>query len=121
MSSPQQAPYRLPQPLSATGEVTFDPVTRSLLARPAETGLAWLIWQQGHQAMIRDDGSISGPRAVYARLGHRDVGRGEAVRDQWLRFQLNDADYRMLAREGVHAICTVDRQTGNILGVRFIG
>jgi hypothetical protein len=43
------------------------------------------------------------------------------VRDGWLRFQLDDADYRALAREGVSAICTVDKQTGNILAVRFIG
>jgi hypothetical protein len=56
-----------------------------------------------------------------ARVGRRDVGRGEAVRDGWLRFQLDDADYRQLAHEGVSAICTVDRQTGDILGVRFIG
>jgi hypothetical protein len=122
MSSPQPVSYRLPQPLSATGEVTHDPVTRSVFVRPAERGLAWLVWQQGHQAMIRDDGSISGPRTVLARLGNRDVGRGEAVRDGWLRFQLEDADYRKLARqEGVHAIVTVDRQRGTILSVRFIG
>jgi hypothetical protein len=122
MSSPQPVSYRLPQPLSATGQVTFDPVTRSLLVRPAERGLAWLIWQQGHQAMIRDDGGISGPRTVWARLGNRDVGRGEAVRDGWLRFQVADADYRSLTRqEGVHAIVTVDRQAGTILAVRFIG
>jgi hypothetical protein len=36
-----------------------------------------------------------------ARVGRRDVGRGVAVRDGWLRFQLDDADYRQLAREGV--------------------
>jgi hypothetical protein len=113
---------RLPQPLSVTGQVTFDPVSRSLLARPAETGLGSLIWRQGHQAMMEDGGSITGPPAVYARVaGRGEVGRGEAVRDQWLRFQLNDADYRALAREDVSAICTVDKQTGNILSVRFLG
>jgi hypothetical protein len=113
---------RLPQPLSVTGRVTYDPVTRSLLAKPAEAGLGSLIWRQGHQALMEDDGSISGPPAVYARVaGKGEVGRGEAVRDQWLRFQLNDADYRALAREDVSAICTVDRQTGNILAVRFLG
>jgi hypothetical protein len=83
--------------------------------------LGSLIWRQGHEALMRDDGSLGGPSAVFARLGGRDVGRGEAVRDQWLRFKLDDADYRALAREGVSTICTVDRQTGHILGVRFIG
>jgi hypothetical protein len=117
------APPQLPQPLSTTGQVTFDPVTRSVLVRPAEPGLAWLIWRQGHQAMLDDAGSFNGPRPVYARLGNRDVGRGEAVRDGWLRFQLdNDADYQHLARqEGVHAILTVDKRVGTILAVRFIG
>jgi hypothetical protein len=116
------ATVRLPQPLSVTGQVTFDPVTQSLLTKPAETGLGSLLWRQGYQAMMRDDGSFGGPPAVYARVaGRGDVGRGEAVRDQWLRFQLDDPVYRQLAREGVSAICTVDRQTGNILAVRFLG
>lgn len=54
---------QLPQPLSVTGRVTHDPVTRSLLAKPAESGLGWLIWQQGHRAMMQDDGSLGGPPA----------------------------------------------------------
>jgi hypothetical protein len=69
------APARLPQPLTATGEVTHDPVTQSLLVRPAERGLAWLIWQHGHSAMMQDDGSVRGPRPVYARWGNRDVAK----------------------------------------------
>jgi hypothetical protein len=72
--------------------------------------------------MMQDDGSFGGPSAVFARVaGRGEVGRGEAVRDGWLRFQLNDADYRQLAREGVSAIVTVDKQVGTILSVRFIG
>ena len=81
----------LQQPL-ATGQVTHDSVTRSLLVKPAERAWAWLIWQRGHTALMQDDGSINGPRPVFARLGHRDVGRGEAVRDGWVRFKLSDAD-----------------------------
>jgi hypothetical protein len=111
---------QLPQPLSVTGQVTFDPVTRSLLAKPAEAGLGSLLWRRGHEALMQNDGSIGGPSPVFARLGGRDVGRGEAVRDQWLRFQLGDADYRQLAGEGLSAIATVDRRTGHILGVRFL-
>jgi hypothetical protein len=115
---------RLPQPLSVTGRVTFDPVTRSLLAKPAEPGLGSLIWRQGHEAMMGDvHGALAAhPPAVYGRIGHRDVGRGEPVRDGWLRFQLNESDYRQLTRQdGVHAILTVDKQVGHILSVRFIG
>ena len=100
-------------------------MTRSLFAKPAESGLGSLIWRQGHEALSRDDGttaSYGGAPPVYGRVaGRGDVGVGVAVRDQWLRFKLADEDYRALAREGVQAICTVDRQTGHILGVRFLG
>lgn len=113
---------RLPQPLSVTGRVTFDPVSRSLFAKPAEPGLGSLIWRQGHEALMQADGSLSDPSPVFARVaGRGEIGHGEAVQDQWLRFQLSDTDYRALAREGVSAICTVDRQAGVILGVRFLG
>jgi hypothetical protein len=114
-------PARLPQPLTATAELTHDPVTQSLLVRPAERGLAWLIWQHGHSAMVQATGSINDPRPVFARWGSRDVAKGEAVRDGWLRFELPAADYRVLAREGVQALFTVDRQSGALLSVRFIG
>jgi hypothetical protein len=113
------APTQVPQPLSATGKVTFDPVTRSVLVKPAQPGLASVIWRLGHLAMMND---AYGPPAIYARLGNREVGRGEAVRDGWLRFQLANDDYQHLAHQvGVHSILTVDRQTGAILAVRFIG
>ena len=114
---------QLPQPLSATGQVTFDPVTRSLLVKPAERGWAGLIWDRGHAALMQDDGSsLAGPRPVFARVaGRGEIGRGEAVRDGWLRFQLSDADYRALARPDTSAIFTVDKQLGTILAVRFIG
>jgi hypothetical protein len=45
---------------------------------------------------------------------------GGPVRDGWLRFKLNDADYRQLASEGLSAIVTVDREAAQILGVRFL-
>jgi hypothetical protein len=73
--------------------------------------------------MMEDAGGVNGPQAVFARVaGKGDIGRrGEPVRDGWLRFALDDDDYRALAREGVSAICTVDKQAGHILAVRFIG
>ena len=116
---------QLPQPLSVTGEVTFDPETRCLFARPKEKGLGSLIWRAGHEALSQDDGTTASYGAapvVYGRVaGRGDVGVGVAVRDQWVKFQVDDATYRALARDGVQAICTVDRQAGTILGVRFIG
>jgi hypothetical protein len=52
--------------------------------------------------------------------GRRELARGEPVRDGWLRFKLNDADYRPLAgRQNLSAIVTVDREAGTVLGVRF--
>ena len=111
----------LQQPL-ATGQVTHDSVTRSLLVKPAERAWAWLIWQRGHTALMQHDGSINGPRPVFARLGHGDVGRGEAVRDGWVRFKLSDADYRQLAGESdLGAIVTVDRGTSRLFGVALCG
>jgi hypothetical protein len=71
---------------------------------------------------MQNDGSVGGRSPVFARVaGRGEIGHGEPVRDQWLRFQLGDADYRALAHEGVSAICTVDRQAGTILSVRFLG
>jgi hypothetical protein len=59
---------------------------------------------------------------VYAHgPDRREIARGQAVRDGWLRFKLNDADYRQLAGEGLSAIATVDRATGRIMGVKFLG
>jgi hypothetical protein len=59
---------------------------------------------------------------LYAHApGRRAIARGEAVRDGWLRFKLSDADYRQPISEGLSAIVTVDRGSGNILSVRFLG
>jgi hypothetical protein len=53
--------------------------------------------------------------------GRRDLARGEPVRDRWLRFKLNAADYRRLSSTpGLAALVTVDRQAGQILGVKFL-
>jgi hypothetical protein len=53
--------------------------------------------------------------------GRRDLARGEPVRDGWLRFKLNAADYRRLSSTpGLAALVTVDRQAGQILGVKFL-
>jgi hypothetical protein len=69
---------------------------------------------------MQNDGR-NGAQTVYASApGSRDIARGEPVRDGWLRFTLSDADYRRLA-DTPRAIVVVDRQAGQILGVKFLG
>jgi hypothetical protein len=56
-----------------------------------------------------------------SRPDRYEIARGEPVRDGWLRFKLNDADYRQLTGNGgLSAIATVDRATGRIMGVKFL-
>jgi hypothetical protein len=85
------------------------------------SGLGATYWRQGHAALMRaEEAGRYGAPPVYAHApGRRDIGRGEAVRGGWLRFQLSDADYRQLV--GSSAIVTVDRQAGQILSVKFRG
>jgi hypothetical protein len=73
-------------------------------------------------AAAEETGRYWGAPAVSAHApGRRNLARGEPVRDGWLRFQLSDADYRQLAGEDLGGIVTVDRQAGQILGVKFLG
>ena len=107
-------------PLACDGQVTHDQASRSYLVK--ESGIGGTYWRLGHEALTRANGSFGDTTPVFARVaGRGEIGHGEPVRDQWLRFQLSDGDYRALAREGVSAICIVDRQAGVILGVRFLG
>ena len=70
---------------------------------------------------MQDDGRYGAP-TVYARAAGRDIGRGEAVAGNWVRFRLAAADYQRLTSDpDLRAIVTVDQQRGQILGVRFLG
>jgi hypothetical protein len=72
--------------------------------------------------MQAEEAGRYGSQTVYAHApGRRELARGQPVRDSWLRFKLNDADYRALSGEGLSAIVTVDRKAGCILGVKFLG
>jgi hypothetical protein len=99
------------------GETTFDPVSQSVLVRVV--GLGGRYWRRGHQAMMEDAG-VNGPPPVFARVGGKDVGCGEAVRGGWLRFKLSDADYRKLTGRDLGAIAVVDKGSAAILAVRFL-
>ena len=112
----------LPQPLAADGQVSVDPVSRPLLVKPAQSGHASLLWRQGHAAMVQAEGTIGEPVMFASAPGRPNVGRGEPITDGWLRFKLSRADYRKLAGEpNLSAIVVVDRQAGQILGVKFLG
>jgi hypothetical protein len=112
----------VPAPLACDGETAHDPVSRSLLVKVSGVGASF--WRRGHAAMMQaEEAGHYGPRSVWAHApGRRDIARGEPVRDGWLRFKLSDADYRQLSRTpDLAAIVTVDRQAGQILGVKFLG
>ena len=115
----------LPQPLAAHAQVGFDPVTRSLLVKPAASSEAYArsLWRRGHAALTAaaESGRYWNTPDVWARApGRPDLARGQAVPDGWLRFKLSDADYRQLAGDGPPtAIVTVDRRSQKILGVTF--
>src|SRR5687767_2600569 len=111
----------VPLPLACDGETTHDPATKSLSVRVV--GLGGRYWRQGHAAMMEADTTGRyGIPSVYARAGSRDIGRGEAVAGNWVRFRLADADYRRLTSDPakLRAIAVVDKQAGQILGVRFL-
>jgi hypothetical protein len=111
----------MPAPLACDGQVTFDPASRSLSVRVS--GFGGSFWRRGHAAMLQaeETGPYYAAPTVWAHApGRREIVRGEPVRDGWLRFKLNDADYRQLSgRQNLSAIVTVDREAGTILGVRF--
>ena len=103
--------------MAADGEVTFDPVSRSVLVKVSGFGASF--WRRGHRAMMEQAGSYNEPVVWAHSPGRGQLSRGEAVRDNWLRFKLSDADYRQLAGEGASAVVVVDRGSGRIMGVRL--
>ena len=107
----------VPAQLAVDATVTHDPATRSLLVKVFGVGATF--WRRGYAALERD---AYRERAVYAHArGRREIGRGVAERDGWLRFKVDDQVYRELtAKPGLHAIATVDQQADRILGVKFL-
>jgi hypothetical protein len=87
------------------------------------SGVGASFWRRGHAAMMQaEEAGRYGARSVWAHApGRREIARGEPVRDGWLRFKLNDADYRRLSSTAdLAVICTVDRQAAQILSVKFL-
>ena len=108
----------VPAPLACDGVVTHDPATKSLLVKVS--GLGGTFWRRGHAVMMRDVAAGRYSASVWANApGRREIARGEPVDGGWLRFKLDDADYRQLAGDGLSAIVTVDRDAAQILGVKF--
>jgi hypothetical protein len=76
-------------------------VSRSLVVRVSGVGASF--WRRGHAAMLaaEESGRYWGAPSVYAHApDRREIARGEPVRDGWLRFQLSDADYRLIGDSG---------------------
>jgi hypothetical protein len=112
----------VPAPLACDGQVTYDPASRTLSVKVSGAGATF--WRRGYAAMMaaEDAGRYYAAPTVWAHgAGRREIARGEPVRDGGLRFKLSDADYLQLAGESLSAIVTVDRQAGQILGVKFLG
>jgi hypothetical protein len=116
----------LPDPLAFAGKVTLDCGSRTLAMRPAEQGsYGAVVWRQGLRELVEDES--------FRRYGHtppgvpahtpsrRDVARGAPALDGSLRFRfpLRDPAYKELVGKPISAIVTVDRASGQILGVKF--
>jgi hypothetical protein len=58
-------------------------------------GVGATFWRRGHHALMQTEaaGRHDTP-TVYARAGSLDIGRGEAVAGNWVRFRLAAADYQ---------------------------
>jgi hypothetical protein len=91
--------------------VAHDPVTRSLLVKPAKgAGYAGLLRRRGHEKLTQaeETGSWAAPPTVYAH----GVGRGVPVRDGWMRFKPSPAVYRQLTSTAdLAATVVVDGET----------
>jgi hypothetical protein len=101
--------------------VTHDPVSRSLLAKVKTGSYAGMVWRRGHAAMMQSGGR-SGPIVYAHSSARRELARGEAVVDGWLRFTFRDDKvYRELSSTpGLYAIATMDRRTEQILSDKFL-
>ena len=113
---------RLPTPMAVDGVTTHDPAMRSVSVKVVGVGASF--WRRGHRAMVEavEAGRWDAPTVRASRGGRGDLAKGEPVRDGWLGFKLSDTDYRRLAgAPDLSAIVTVDREAGQILGVKFLG
>src|SRR5215204_7000666 len=90
----------LPWPLATDSvQVAHDPVTRSLLVRPARgAGYAGVLWREGYAALTADGTGRVVERVWGSAGGGRDIA-GEPVGGDWLRFRFgaDDPVYRKLA------------------------
>src|SRR5215217_9759639 len=96
------------------------------MVRPAPgAGWAGSLWRKGHAAWTAavKSGRYSEAPSVYASGAGREGPRGEPVRDGWLRFTIRDerAYQELTSAPELGAIVTVDKDSGRILAVRFLG
>ena len=119
----------VPQPLAVDAVVFSDVGTRTLHVRLSDqaNGYARLLWQQGWEALRQAEESgwrNNGVPDVWAsapgapRIVHGLPGEGGTLK---FTFHTSQPAYSALvSKPGLVAICTLDRGTHHILGVKFL-
>ena len=117
----------LPDPLAFAGKVSLDAASRIMTVRPAEQGsYGAVVWRQALRDLLEDESfrryGYTPPGVPAHTPSRRDVARGAPAFDGLslrFRFPLRDPAYKELVGKPISAIVTVDRASGQILGVKF--
>ena len=117
----------LPDPVAFAAVVVNDPVSRTLIVRPAgKGGYGAVLWRQAHRELVEDlrISAIFGytaPGVPAHTPSRRDVARGVHALDGSLQFHfpLRDPAYAELVGKPISAIVVLDRATKSILSVKF--
>jgi hypothetical protein len=111
----------LPNPRAVDGAVVLDVATRTATVMPAETGFPAMLWRRGIEKMMR--GGYGAPTVWAHGLGHPQIAPGQPEGGA-LKFTFHKGDpawAELLGTPRLSAIITVDREAGQILGVKFRG
>jgi hypothetical protein len=116
------------RPMAAPGVVTVDVRERALIVRPAADadGLAKVLWAVGVRAQVKAASSYaSDVPTVWASGGGQDkIAFGLPAGSDALKFQFHSGHpqyTKLVGTPGLRATIVVDRETSQILGVRFTG
>jgi hypothetical protein len=116
------------RPLAADGAVTIDAGERTLVVRPARDarGYAKVLWSEGVRAQAESAASIYGeaPTVWASGGGQSKVAYGLPAGGDALKFRFTRGDpvyKKLVSTPGLRATIVVDRESSQILGVRFHG
>ena len=122
------ATTRLPQPLALDGVVYSDVSTRTLFVRlpDAAGGHARSLWGQAYQQLRKAEESgraASVPTLWASGAGKTSIAHGVPGEAGTLKFHFypgKDSAYsELVGKPGLFAYVTIDRSTGQFLGVTF--